>query len=327
MIQAHMAHSLKTPAEVAPIPAAAHVPVRASAPRRALDAWIARYAQPSAAALDAVAGLRPAVVVTGASRGIGLAIARRFAKAGCDIALLARNAAPLREAAAAIERDFAVNALAVAIDITAADAPQSIDARLAEHGYYTDVLVNSAGIGLSGAFEEHEQAEIEQLIDLNVAALTRLMHHALPGMLGRARGGILNIASIGGLVPGPYQAAYYASKAYVISLTEAVAVENAGSGVRFTAVAPGPVNTGFHALMGAEQSFYRSLLPQLSAGRTASSAYRGYALGFRVVVPGVLNKLMWPGLRFLPHRLLLPIVAWLLRPRSERPRNDAVESD
>jgi short-subunit dehydrogenase len=327
MIQVPMALSLTTPAQLAPMPATARAPVRASAPRRALDAWIARYAQPSAAALDAVAPLKPAVVVTGASRGIGLAIARRFAKAGCDIALLARNAAPLREAAAAIERDFAVSALAVAVDITAADAPQTIDARLAEHGYYTDVIVNSAGIGLSGAFDEHEQVEIEHLIDLNVAALTRLMHHALPGMLGRARGGILNVASIGGLVPGPYQAAYYASKAYVISLTEAVAVENAGSGVRFTAVAPGPVNTGFHALMGAEQSFYRLLMPQLSAGRTASSAYRGYVLGFRVVVPGVLNKLMWPALRILPHRLLLPVVAWLLRPRTEQPWNDAVDSD
>ncbi len=322
-----MALSLTAPAELTSIQATARAPVRASGPRRMLDAWIMRYAQPSAAALDAVARLQPAVVVTGGSRGIGLAIARRFAKAGCDVALLARDAAALQEAAAAIERDFAVSALAVAVDITAADAPQIIDARLAARGCYSDVLVNSAGIGLSGAFEDHAQAEIKHLIDLNMAALTRLMHHVLPGMLGRARGGILNVASIGGLVPGPYQAAYYASKAYVISLTEAVAAENAGSGVRFTAVAPGPVNTGFHATMGAEQSFYRLLVPPLSAERTASSAYRGYVLGFRVVVPGVLNKLMWPALRILPHRLLLPIVGWLLRPRAEQPWDDTVDSD
>jgi len=315
------------PAEVALNPAAARAPKRASGPRRMLDAWISRYATPSAAALEAVAQLRPAVVVTGASRGIGLAIARRFARAGCNIALLARDEAALREAAAAIAREFAVAALTIPLDITTADAPRTIEARLAQHGYYTDVLVNSAGVGLSGPFEDHGDAEIVHLIELNVAALTRLMHHVLPGMLGRARGGILNLASIGGLVPGPYQAAYYASKAYVISLTEAVAAENAGSGVRFTAVAPGPVNTGFHALMGAEMSFYRLLMPQLSAERTARSAYRGYVLGFRVVVPGLMNKLMWPALRFLPHRLLVPIVGWLLRPRAERMWNDTVDSD
>src|ERR1700687_5917305 len=118
-----MALSLTTPVELAPIPATARAPVRANGPRRVLDAWIARYALPSAAALDAVARLRPAVVVTGASRGIGLAIARPFAGAGCDVALLARDAGPLQEAAAAIEHDYTVSALAVAIDITAADAP------------------------------------------------------------------------------------------------------------------------------------------------------------------------------------------------------------
>ena len=322
-----MAPPLTTPADLPLILAVARAPARVSAPRRVLDVWLSRYAMPSEAALNAVARLKPVVVVTGASRGIGYAIARRFAKAGCDVALLARTAGPLQDAAAVIERDFAVTALTLPIDITAANAPQTIDAKLAERGYYTDVLVNSAGVGLSGRFEEHGQAEVEHLLDLNVAALTRLMHHVLPGMLGRARGGIINMASLGGLVPGPYQAAYYASKAYVISLTEAVAAENAGRGVRFTAVAPGPVNTQFHTSMGAELSFYRQLIPPLSPERTASSAYRGYVLGFHVVVPGLMNKLMWPALRILPHRLLLPLIGWLLHPRTERAWTDADDSD
>jgi uncharacterized protein len=295
--------------------------------RRILDAWIGRYAKPSPAALAAVAGLKPAVVVTGASRGIGLALARRFAKAGHDVALIARNCGPLDEAAAAIGRDFTVKALAIAIDVTHADAPRTIDARLAEHGLYADILINDAGIGLAGPFELHDEAAVMHLIDLNVTALTRLMHHALPGMLARGRGGILNVASLGGLVPGPYQAAYYASKAYVISLTEAVASEAAGRGVRFTALAPGPIDTGFHAAMGSELSFYRQLIFPLSPEGTANAAYRGYVLGLHLVVPGLINKVLALALWILPHTLVLPIVRWLLRPAEQRPWHDTTDNE
>ena len=113
------------------------------------------------------------------------------------------------------------------------------------------------------------------------------MRHALPAMLARGEGGIINVASLGGLVPGPNQAAYYASKAYVVSLTRAVATENAGRGVRLMALAPGPVDTGFHRAMGAELSFYRQLMIALSPEQTARAAYRGYMLGLHLVVPGV----------------------------------------
>ena len=256
-------------------------------------------------------------MVTGGSRGIGLALARRFAKAGHDVAILARNSDALQEAAAAIERNFGVKAHAIVIDVTEPDAPRSLDTQLAERGCYMDVLVNSAGIGLSGRFESHSEKDVVHLLDLNVRALTRWMRHALPAMLARGRGGILNVASLGGLAAGPYQAAYYASKAYVISLTEAAAWENTGEGVRLTVLAPGPVNTSFHEAMGAESSFYRQLLPALSPERTANSAYSGFVLGRCLIVPGVINTFMAIALRILPHTLLLPLIGWLLRPREE----------
>jgi short-subunit dehydrogenase len=286
--------------------------------RRLPDLWISRYAHPQPGARDAVAHLKPVVVVTGGSRGIGLALARRFAQGGHDVALVARAAGPLEDAAQAIRRDFSVAAHAIPMDIAQADAPHALDAQLAAQGLYLDVLINDAGAGASGAFAEHAPYDVMRLVELNMTALTRLMHHALPGMLARARGGILTVASLGGLAPGPYQAAYYASKAYVISLSEAVGYETAGSGVRVSVLAPGPVDTGFHAAMGAEHAFYRQLLFALSPEATARAAYRGYVLGCRMIVPGLLNKVLAVALRILPHSALMPLVGWLLRPREER---------
>jgi short-subunit dehydrogenase len=286
--------------------------------RHLIDLWIGRYAQPSPEALQAVAGLRPVTVVTGASRGIGLALARCFAEAGHDIALVARHADPLENAVAEIARDFSVKTYAIALDLTQPDTPGTLERELTARGLYLDVLINDAGMGLAGPFAEHEAAKVEQLLELNIAALTRLMHHALPGMLARARGGILNVASLGGLAPGPYQSAYYASKAYVIALSEAVGYETAGSGVRLSVLAPGPVDTSIHAAMGTEHAFYRQLLVALSPEAVARSGYRGYVLGWRLIVPGLIDKVMAVALRLLPHTLLAPLLGWLFRPRAER---------
>ena len=190
-----------------------------------LDAWRRRWWRPDPAAVAAYAGLRPMAVVTGGSEGIGYALARRFAATGRAVMLIARRPEPLERAAAAIRADFKVEAVALPLDVTAPDAIAAIDRALAEHGAYADVLVNSAGIGLAGPFHAHAPEDVMRLVDLNVRALTALTRHYLTGMRARGRGGILNLASLGGFTPGPYQAAYYASKAYVISLTEAIAAE------------------------------------------------------------------------------------------------------
>jgi short-subunit dehydrogenase len=140
-------------------------------------------------------------------------------------------------------------------------------------------------------------------------------------MRTRGRGGILNIASIGAYAPGPNQAVYYASKAYVMSLSEAIAAETAGQGVRVSALAPGPVNTRFHARMGAQYAGYRAVVAPSSPNAVARAGYLGFSLGWRVIVPGLLNPFLAVAMRVLPHRLVIPIIAILLKPRG-RPKAD-----
>jgi short-subunit dehydrogenase len=286
-----------------------------------LQTWRRRWWRPDPAALAAYAGLKPMTVVTGASEGIGYALARRFAAAGNDLVLVSRRPDLLQQAADRIRAEFKINAVAVPVDITSPTGIPAIEAALAQQGAYADVLVNSAGMGLAGTFHESDPERVQRLVDLNVRALTELMRHFLPGMRARGRGGVLNLASLGGYVPGPYQAAYYASKAYVISLSEAVAAETAGEGVRISALAPGPVNTDFHRKMRSDTSFYRYLVPPTSADAVAAAGYHGFAFGWRVIVPGVLNPILALAMRLLPHRIVIPIVGWLLKPRGARGRD------
>lgn len=293
------------------------------APIRLADRWIARAARRDPRALAAISGLSPATVVTGASRGIGRALAERFARKGHDVLMIARGETELAATADDVRRSAAGRILTLAADITSPDAAASIEAALAAERTYLDILVNNAAIGLGGPFEAAGPEAIERLVGLNIAAPTRLIRHALPAMKARGRGGILSIASLGGAVPGPYQAAYYASKAYLLSLSEAIAAECRGSGVRVTVVAPGPVETRFHTDMGADHALYRRLLPALPPERVAASAYRGFMLGRRVVHPGIVAPLAAFAVRLLPHGVTVPIVAWLLDNRSDIPAADS----
>lgn len=279
------------------------------------DLWVKRKARPDEAALRAVADLKPATVITGASRGIGLELAKQFAEHGDTVVLVARHLAALNEAAAEINAGgLERQAFAVALDVTEPRAFEQIAAALRENGLYLDVLINNAAMGLGDGFLTQSPEAVDRLVALNVGAMTRLTRLVLPDMVARGRGGLLNVASLGGYVPGPYQAAYYASKAYVISLTEAIAAEHAGSGVRISVLAPGPVDTGFHARMGADRALYRWVLPSASAARVAASARRDFVLGRRVIVPSLLYLVGAALMRVMPHPISVPIVAWLLKP-------------
>ena len=270
------------------------------------------------------ARLRPAVVVTGASEGIGLAVAHRFAAGtGCAVVMIARRAEPLEAAAREVAARNAVAAIPLALDVTDADAADRIARTLAENNLFADILINNAGIGLGGDFTSHGESEIARLIDLNVRALSLLTRRFLPAMQRRRSGGIVNIASLGGFAPGPYQAAYYASKAYVVSFTRALAHETGGSGVHVCVVTPGPVETAFHARMGANHAVYRYLMPAKSADAVARATWRGWRIGLRVIQPGIFTPVLSILMRVTPWLLLVPIVGWLLRQRYAAGNDDA----
>jgi uncharacterized protein len=262
--------------------------------------------------------LRPAAVITGGSRGIGLSLAHVFATKGYDVLLVARDPARVEAAAAGVAQRTTRRAIPLALDIASPTATSAIAGMLQAHGLYCDVLVNNAAVGLAGPFVSHPSEKVSELVVVNIEALTRLTRNCLPEMLERGRGGVLNIASLGGLVPGPHQAAYYASKAYVVSLTEALASENAGSGVRIAAVVPGPVETDFHRDMAAETSLYRRVIPAMTADAVARSAYRGWSMGRRVIAPGLLGTLGFAALKATPHSLSVPLLRQLLA-RPNRP--------
>ncbi len=289
----------------------------------AIDRWIGvKPNKPD----PAVATSSPAVVVTGGSSGIGLAIAQEFHRQGETVVLVARDQNRLSAASSSFQPAKPIHTIkrihTIPLDVTTPHAPALLDAALRDLNLYLDVLVNSAGTGLAGPFDTHSPQELDRLVDLNISALTRLTRHALPAMKARAHGGVINIASLGGYLPGPNQAAYYASKAYVCSLTEALASELAGSGVRMTVVAPGPVETRFHAKMGADNALYRWLMPALSPAGTARAAVFAYRLCRSVVVPGLIYKVMAVAVGIIPHWLTLPFIKLILSPRPTRSNDD-----
>lgn len=297
---------------MAPAEAGAWTP---SWPRRVADVWIGRRAAPEPSAVEAVAGLTPVAVVTGASEGLGRALSLVLAERRLALLLVARRAGPLELLAGEIRRQTGCRVRTLALDVTAANAAETIAAEAQAAGWYVDELVNNAGMGLSGHFVAQTPDDVTMLVRLNVEAATKLMHRFLPDMLARGRGGVLNVASLGGYTPGPYQAAYYASKSYLISLTQAVAWEERGRGVRIAVVSPGPFDTEFHAKMRAERSLYRYLVPSPGAASVARGAIRAYDWGLGVIHPGPLAPAASVFLSVLPRFMLLPLMSGLLWPR------------
>src|ERR1700690_766451 len=232
---------------------------------------------------------RKTALITGASFGIGLEFARIFARAGYNLVLAARSADRLRQLASELEKAHSVRSLILATDLTDPGASAYVLDQTIRAGIQVDVLVNNAGFGQYGPFAESDLEECLSQIQLNITTLTHLTRLYLPSMIERAMtehksGRILNVASTAAFQPGPLMAVYYATKAYVLHFSEAIANEVAGSGVSVTCFCPGATDTGFAKRAGTENSRLFKKLRPMNAEVVARDGYRGLMAGRTVVI-------------------------------------------
>jgi len=259
---------------------------------------------------------RGAAVVTGASGGIGLEIARVLAREGYDVALVARNSARLEAIAAELEAEYKIRAVPIALDLATDEAPKAlIDVLAARDVSDIAVLVNNAGFATYGKFAETSLKEEVEEIHLNVLTLTVLTKLMLPAMLARGRGEILNVASVAAFAPGPLMAVYYATKHFVLAFSESIADELRGTGVSVTVLCPGATETGFtdRANMQESKLFAGHKLPDARA--VAEFGVAAMHAKKTVVIHGAANKALPWAARLLPRGMVTAIVRRVQAPR------------
>ena len=251
-----------------------------------------------------------AALVTGASVGLGREFARLFAADGHDVVLVARSEGKLRELASEIEKAHGIRAHVVAADLTDPAAPERIADATKKAGVEIEFLVNNAGFGSNGRFTDLDIKRELEMVQVNISALMYLTRLYTPAMIARGHGRVMNIASTAGFQPGPGMATYYASKAFVLSFSEAIAEELRGTGVTVTAHCPGATATEFARTAGNDKSIlFRTGVAD--AGLVARHAYRSMQGGRVVAVQGILNKLLVQSLRISPRALVRRIAAWI----------------
>jgi short-subunit dehydrogenase len=250
-------------------------------------------------------------LITGASGGIGYELAKLFARDRHGLVLVARGSDKLNQVAAELQGQFEVTVKTVALDLAAPTAAKSLFDQLQRERVAVDVLVNNAGFGAFGDFASMPEEEIVGQIELNITALTHLTRLFLPPMLARRSGKIMNVASTAAFQPGPLMAVYYATKAYVLSFSEAVANEVAGSGVVVSCFCPGATDTGFAKRAGMESSRIFKKLGAMNVEAVARDGYRGLMAGRTVVISGVQNWLVAKSVRFAPRKLVTAVSRWV----------------
>jgi short-subunit dehydrogenase len=252
--------------------------------------------------------MKPLAFITGASGGIGRELALRFAAGGHDLAVTARRDDELQALAAEAREKHGATVHVFPADLSKPGAARELVDALAAKNLTAEVLVNNAGFGQYGPFADADETKLAAMLQVNMVALTELTRLLLPGMLARKRGRVLNVASTAAFQPGPLMAGYYATKAYVLSLSEAISYETRGTGVTVTCLCPGPTVTGFadNAALGESKLFDGPGVGPI--GPVADAGYRATMRGDRLVLPTFMNRVGTLGARFLPRGLMLRIV-------------------
>lgn len=257
---------------------------------------------------------RPLALVTGASSGIGAELARELARDGHDLVLAARSVEPMQRLAEECQALGAATHI-IPTDLNRPGASAALAQEIEARGLVIDVLINNAGLGAAGRFDGSDSTQNSEILQVNVTALTELTRLILPGMVARRRGRIMLVASTAGFQPGPFMAVYCATKAYVLHFGEAIAWELRGTGVSVTVLCPGATETNFSHVAGAKRSPLFSLSPVMTAAEVARLGYRGLKAGRRVVMTGLVNKILGISGRLMPRFVSLPVARFLMESR------------
>jgi len=255
------------------------------------------------------------VLITGASGGIGYELAKLFARDGHDLVLVARDGAKLQQVARELKGAHRIHCIVFEGDLSVPGSPDALFQEIQKASADVGILVNNAGFGSLGPFHKLPLDDQLQMIQLNVTSLAHLTHLFLPQMIARRRGRIVNIASIAAYQPGPFMAVYYATKAFVVSFSEAIANELHGTGVRVTAICPGPTTTNFGKRAGAEGSSLFRKEMTMDAATVARVGYEGMKKNKTVVVIGWKNKVLAAAGRVAPRSLTANVARTLNEPR------------
>jgi len=254
-------------------------------------------------------------LVTGGSGGIGMELAGVIAKNGNNIILVSRNEGQLKTVSEKLAREFGISADYIVSDLSTPSAPLEIYRNLTQNKTEISILVNNAGFGAYGKFSDISLEKQLEMIQVNITALTQLTRLFLTDMIKQGDGHILNVASTAAFQPGPLMAIYYASKAYVLSFSEALANELKGTGVTVTALCPGPTETGFQAVAGIGDSRLIKGRKIMDARTVAEAGYKAMMKGKSVVIPGIMNKMLTLMVRVSPRDKVTAIARWIQETR------------